>query len=423
VWRAVREYRFPVLKPRGFNLAYSFIQARLHVERITQLETVEQIERTIASLPDKNEDAYMSILHDILCRYPGEDNLEIFQKMFVWLCQANYCLSVGEFVAVVMLKTTKDNFINKKTIPWNPDAFCLRLGQFLNIDYRPTPPEINLSHAAMEEYLQGQAILSTDDVSSKSLHISPAKAQRYLAAEFCIAFLGCSDFKTPLSTQEEFGRQSPTTKNPFKCIPGGLPIPLDPKKYKWIGPMERRLRDYLGLEYSSINWQHHLKRASLGRNSTWVRERIVPLLGWFLNEDDPRYKSWQEAHAYFCHELETDCKCGDWQPPRYFLETFELGFLLPCLGDCDNVVGTHPVTTNSESKSDDSDQSSEALCEPYQGTDQSNLTGVRGCENRSFKLSQTPAMRYRAHVEWQRYRLDEPGTTYEQSQAVTAPGI
>jgi len=368
---------------------------------------------------------YTSILHDILSRYPGEENLEIFQKMFIWLCQAKYCLSVAEFVAVVTLKTTEDSFINKKTIPWDSEAFCLRLGPFANIDYQPMSPEMNISHATMEEYLQGQVILNADNVILKSLHFSQAKAQRYLA-EFCIAFLGCSDFKVPLSMPEDFSRHLTTTKNPFKCIPGGLGVPLDPKKYKWIGPMQQRLKVCLGMEYSSINWHHHLKRASRGVNSTWVREQVVAQLTWFLNEDDPRYKSWQEAHAYFCHELETNCKCGEWQSPRYFLETFELDFLLAYVGNCDNLVDKHPEATNGESHRYESYQSSEVLpttCQETEALDDWNFPEVRGCENRAFKLFQRPGMKYRAQVALQRYRLDEPSATDEQSQSVTTPKI
>ena len=37
------------------------------------------------------------------------------------------------------------------------------------------------------------------------------------------------------------------------------------------------------------------------------------------------YRSWQEAHAFFCNS--PYCKCGDWQPPMYFAILYGLGLI------------------------------------------------------------------------------------------------
>ncbi|KAK3374699.1 hypothetical protein B0H63DRAFT_437505, partial [Podospora didyma] len=295
-----------------------FIQAKLHVDTILRQETVEDVEQALSRLPSQGHEAYAGILHGIIERYPKDRDQEVLRRMFVWLCQAKYCLPVSEFAAVTTLEIdTAANSINKKPIPWDPEAFCQRLGPLLNIDHRPSPPEINLPHATAEEYLQGPHIRA--DPTLRTFAVYPRKAQKYLA-EFCIRFLACAEFCTPLTTQ-------PMKDNPFKCIPGGLGCALDRKKHEWIGPMVDRLNAHHGLEYAAINWHHHLKNAARGKNTVWIRDTIVPLLGWFFDEKDPRYRSWCEAHAYFCHELKTDCGCEKWQGPKYFLERFGLGFL------------------------------------------------------------------------------------------------
>lgn len=305
----------------------SFIRARLHVDTVTQLETVEEVEQEIARLPKGTNDTYAAILDGILDRYPGERNRRILRNMFIWLCQAKYCLPVSEFVAVTTLDIDPSNWINKKTIPWDGEAFVHRLGPLLNIDRHRSPPEINLSHVSAEEYLEGPIA----ETNLKDLQVKSHEAQRFLA-EFCIKFLGYCDFHTPLSTPEKVGNV-----NPFRCIPGGLGMALDPAKYKyeWIRPMQEQLRTSQGLEYTAINWWYHLKAAwRSGKPASWLRDEVVPHLGWFLDADDPQYRSWWEVHAYFCHEREEDCLCKEWQPPEYFVEKLKLGFLKPYLKGC-----------------------------------------------------------------------------------------
>ncbi|KAH8592024.1 hypothetical protein B0O99DRAFT_690086 [Bisporella sp. PMI_857] len=303
-----------------------FVQATLHLEKITNMFTVGEIEDAIRTLPCKIDDTYREILLEILDCHPGDAKdvkdakCKMFHEMFMWLCQANYCLTVSEFVAMVTVKFTTTG-MDKKSVPWDPEGYCQRLGPFLNI--HPGTGEINLPHYTIEKYLQDPAIKK--DSTLGNLYVSEVESQKALA-EKCVRFLRLLDFNKPLSELDEVdGKYSEI--NHFKCIPGGLGIPLNPDTYKWIGPMQQRLKAFPGLEYSSINWHIHVERAG---DQGWVRDGLVEHLDWFLDEKDPRFKSWQEVHAYFCWDSE--CHCGTWQSPQYFLEKFKLGFLLELVG-------------------------------------------------------------------------------------------
>src|SRR3569833_750947 len=204
----------------------------MHVEHITNLCTVEEIEEAINNLSGELHKTYRTIILDILTKYPGAKNHALLKRMFIWLCQANYCLPLPEFVALVTMNA-KDGFVNRKAIPMRPEAFCRRLGPLLNLDRHVYPPEVNLSHATMEQYLQSDAL--RDDPSLGELHVSPLDAQKFLA-EACLRFLQMDDFRTPLS-DERTGRE-----NPFKGLYGGLGIGAENRKYDWDVKMKERMR-------------------------------------------------------------------------------------------------------------------------------------------------------------------------------------
>jgi len=285
----------------------------MHVEHITNLCTVEEIEEAINNLSGELHKTYRTIILDILTKYPGAKNHALLKRMFIWLCQANYCLPLPEFVALVTMNA-KDGFVNRKAIPMRPEAFCRRLGPLLNLDRHVYPPEVNLSHATMEQYLQSDAL--RDDPSLGELHVSPLDAQKFLA-EACLRFLQMDDFRTPLS-DERTGRE-----NPFKGLYGGLGLGAGHRKYDWVVKMKERLRPLhgcVGVEYASVNWPEHVHRA--GYTVKEFRERVLPILDDWFRARDLRYRSWQEAHAYFC--FFSECQCHEWQEPEEFLETFQL---------------------------------------------------------------------------------------------------
>lgn len=432
-----------------------FIQAKLHCDTVTQTETVAGVLRAIADLPGKQADTYAKLLRDILARYPGPENRAILRRMFLWLCEAKYCLSVAEFVAVTTLEFTAGDMpsesstpvgrasratVDRRTIPWDAETFCLRLGPFLNIDRRPSPPEINLPHATMEEFFLGPFL---DHDGLRDFRISSRLAQRDLSG-FCIRLLGCYlELDEPLTSlpcvsayHTAAGGKNKTGKNPFKDIPGGLGVALDRKNHAPIDAMLDRLEACPGLEYAAINWHHHLRNAVSERGEetiAWLREDIVPLLDqWFL-DGSKRFRSWQEVHGFFCHELESDCRCGMWQSRKYFLEQFGLSILLPYIKGGGDDTTEHGATgalgleksgdvaqlepepkvctdckketlaTHSPSPSETVVSSGRQSCRTCCRAD---LKPLSRC-GRSFKLFQKPGLKWRAMMALRLYGADQ----------------
>ncbi|KAM7205842.1 hypothetical protein V8F33_000672 [Rhypophila sp. PSN 637] len=457
-----------------------FMQAKLHTDTITNLETVSEIEQCLTRLPRNQNDTYAALLLKILERWPDAHNRSVLRRMFLWLCQAKYCLSVPEFVAVTTLSITTQATTTAKSsnklLPWEPEGYChRRLGPFLNIDRRTSPPEINLPHVTMEEFLQGSDISQIAEL--RDFHIIPADAQRELA-EFCLGLMGGAggvyeELDVPLTERnntrpnDEGAKESSDDEktagssridcnnvNPFKELPGGLSslnTPLDPTKSEWIAPLQDRLDRCPGLEYASINWHHHLRNAFIltgqqidGRKKRmkWLEETVVPMMWrWFLNgtsreqssgpsgKGGGRYKSWCEAHAYFCHDLEEDCQCGNWQEPSYFLKLFGLRFLLPYLGRSDHVAGKGEATRQvirsrcSECEAplaqvvvivdDDGEEGADVdvevelereKCPPCLSVSSKPI----GQCGRSFKLFQRPELKWKALKDLQKYGLAQP---------------
>lgn len=408
----------------------SFLQAKLHLDSITSLETVSEMEQSLTTLPRKQNDTYADLLRNILTHYPGAHNRSVLRRMFLWLCQAKYCLHVPEFVAVTTLTFSDDGIPNRKLIPWDAEAYCLRLGPFLNIDRRPLIPEINLPHVTMEEFLQG-SVRGVEDLAD--FNIDPPEAQRELA-EFCIRILGSSP-ELEVSISGMGVDLEEDERNPFKVLPGGLGVPLDPEKHAGIAPMRERLSECLGLEYAVINWHHHLRNAfrmmetgtSAGREKrvVWVEKVVVPLLGWFLegSKGNGRYRSWCETHAYFCHDLEEDCGCAVWRGPAYFAKIFRLRFLLPFVeggegGDEAAEGGSLDAVNGFKTKRRCSE------CEVPVSFDNVHACGTEGSVNskevekcalcrdglkplgqcgRSFKLFQSPELKWRAMKDLEKY--------------------
>jgi hypothetical protein len=346
---------------------------------------VEEVEEFVADIPVTLQDTYKKMLEDILREYPGERNYGIIQKMLIWLCQANYCLILPEFVAMVTFKQTEDGSRHRKCVPWNPESFCLRLGPFLRIDTGPN--EINLPHSTMEAFLQGDSLQSSADSRLRGLYVSRDHAQKHLA-ERTVSFLGCTDFRVSLTQTSTNATNHEDAKfrgtNPLKAIPGALVycLTLDPSTNPWILPMASRLQLHTGLEYAGINWHDHVRKAAQGtthgdfvQNATWIKETLVPLLDWLLDEElqktDGRYRSWQEVHAYFCWKSSTDCECDKWQPPRYFLEKYGLDFLIPYLKE---------VTTERDAAKGDYENTSDGLtCDDPREPTRKNSGVCLGC--------------------------------------------
>lgn len=299
---------------------HRFVQAAMHVNRITSLCTVEEVEEAAATLSSDLSKTYRSMILDMLDKHPGPRNLALFRRMFIWLCQAHYCLPLPDFVAMVNLSSDADGRINRKALPMRPEAFCWRLGAFLNLDRHVDPPEVNLSHASMEQYLQSPQILKDDALHE--LHFSPREAQGFLAEE-CLRFLQMEDFSTPLlcdSDKAEIG-----TVNPFKGLHGGLSIAESDKecdsRYPLVERMRSRLRSCAGFEYATGSWPQHVRNAEYTVKD--FREQVLPVLdAWSSDAGHKKYRSWQEAHAFFC--FAPKCPCDTWQPVEKFLESFKL---------------------------------------------------------------------------------------------------
>jgi hypothetical protein len=287
----------------------------MHIEHLMSLCTVEDIEYAIENLSSELPEVYRRIILDILAKFPISKDHSLLKRMFVWLCQANYCLPLPEFVAMVNM-TSKDGTINKKAIPIKPEEFCYRLGPLLNLDRHVHPPEVNLSHATMEQYLQSDVLRNDPNPKLRELWVSPLAAQKFLGEE-CLRFLQMDDFRTPLSERRTTG------ENPFKGLHGGLNAVVDSENFSWVEKMRKRLlppHGCVGLEYASINWPEHIRRA--GYTAEEFHKRVLPILdNWFKTRDE-RYQSWQEAHAYFCSSAA--CQCHKWQEPEHFLRTFQL---------------------------------------------------------------------------------------------------
>jgi len=242
--------------------------------------------------------------------------------MLKWLCQANYCLPVPEFVGLVMARRTQGNFIDRDAIPFDPEAFCARhLGPLLNIERRVEPNEINLVHVSIEEFLQS-GIRNVDDLRFTGFYVCTSEARKFLAKS-CIQFLRFEDFRVPLSsTETEEAAGEVGAINPFKGLNGGIGLPVNKSQNTWVAKMETRLRNCRGLEYAAINWLEHTRRAEFSREE--FQGELKSLLTWFLYEgqDDGLFKSWQEVHAYFCSDQ--GCQCREWQQPSYFAARFGL---------------------------------------------------------------------------------------------------
>jgi hypothetical protein len=196
------------------------------------------------------------------------------------------------------------------------EAFCWRLGSLLNLDRHVHPPEVNLSHATIEQYLQSDVLHDDPEPDLRELYTSPPDAQKFLAEE-CLRFLQMYNFQTPLLERGTVG------ENPFKGLHGGLGIPLSSRKYDLVAEMRNRLQPpngCVGLEYASINWPEHIRRA--GYTVEEFRNRVLPILDDWFKAGDARYQSWQEAHAYFCSS--SVCQCHKWQEPEMFLKTFQI---------------------------------------------------------------------------------------------------
>jgi len=287
----------------------------MHVKRITNLCTVKDIKEAINNLSSKLHEAYRDIILDILAKYPGDKDHALLKKMFIWLCQANYCLQLPEFVAMVTMNT-KNGRINREAIPMKAEAFCRRLGPLLNLDRHVHPPEVNLSHATIEQYLQSDVLRDDPNPDLRKLYVPPLDAQKFLAEE-CLRFLQIDDFRTPLSETGGVG------KNPFKGLHGGLGVSKGSKGYEWVERMSKRLQPphgYFGLEYASINWPEHIRKA--GYTTGEFHKHVLPILDDWFKTGDPRYQNWQEVHAYFCSS--SACPCREFQEPESFLQTFQL---------------------------------------------------------------------------------------------------
>lgn len=245
----------------------------MHVERVTNLCTVEDVEEAINSFSSGLYGTYRRILLEILATYSKPKHRTILKNTFIWLCQANYCLPLPEFAAMVNM-SVKDGNINRKAMPMKAEAFCRRLGPLLNLDRHVHPPEVNLSHATMEEYLQSDELEKDPNLDLRQLHVSPLDAQKFLAEE-CLRFLQVGDLRTPLD--EGGGRVG--DKNPFRDLHGGLYTTEDSENYGWVKRMRERLRPphgCVGLEYASINWPEHVRMAKYTPSE--FSERVIPIL-------------------------------------------------------------------------------------------------------------------------------------------------
>ena len=118
--------------------------------------------------------------------------------------------------------------------------------------------------------------------------------------------------------------------------------------------------------------------------------------------DDGRYKSWQEAHAYFCWEER--CGCSTFAPPSQFLKDLRLQFLLnePNLGClwCASPMTPSPTRGHERQHGED-----KILCEPclcdYRQTARIPNTGDLPPCGLTYRVMQEP--------EAMRRTLDEAG--------------
>jgi hypothetical protein len=262
--------------------------------------------------------------------------------------------------------------VEPTAIPFDHEAFCARLGPFLNIDRKVDPNELNLMHVTIEHYLQSGDIQADRELFD--MHVTRLPAQRFLA-ETCIRFCGFSDFEIPLSESDS---SIDASINPFKGLHGGLGLPQDTAN-PWIARMHARLVQCVGFEYASINWPEHVRRAEYSDQE--FEEHVVPILDWFLDPQDPRYRSWQEAHGYFCSD--PDCACERWRSPLYFARRFRLGLLRQCLRLRDAVDGDASLPTEAR-PSDNMDNTVQVLTEEVtEGTElREDARGPSTCRKR-----------------------------------------
>jgi hypothetical protein len=378
--------------------------------------TIKQIRKAIENLPNNLNGIHTQLVLDILRDHPGLEDDKILQKMFMWLCQANYCLVFPEFAALVTVGRTLDNRIDGESIPWDTKGFVQQLGEFHQID--PHSNEINIPHLSMEEYLQSGAL--GGDLAW--LHVDKMESQQYLAST-CAWFLGCVDFSEPLTRKKpdkDAKTQEPNPPNPFRRLPGALGRELDPSTDERIGQMQERLKSFPGLEYVAINLPYHLRKAAyldFKCEGTWTKTILRPQLDWLLEENltesDGCYRSWQEIHAYFCYELPENCNCDTFPRPKDFLEKLRLRFLLRdspsgCLW-CGRLL-LIPADSNESAETivGSYKHDNEILCEACQceivGISDSNENKSSNC-GRTYRLFQDPKLKYIVETEGEKFLL------------------
>ena len=300
---------------------------------------------------------YQKRLEDLIERHPDLANrrqalsryeIPLLGRMIIILCQATYCMPVAQFAALCTLRRTNNNELDKDGIPWDPEGFVQLLGDFQQ--HTAHPDEVNIPHAPMESYLQ-RYILGRNHARWRQ--VADLTSQRYMA-EICAWFLGCTNFKKPLSrddaaTGESLVRPkkvSENDENPFRKIPGGLGRPLNTDHPEVEAMLKRLNEDFPGLEYVAINFPFHARRVAYleykhvtksrsNWDDSWVMQRLHGLVETWLLPDargnqpvDDQYRSWLEVHAFFCCELPEVCHCRHFPERGDFLKELRLQFLL-----------------------------------------------------------------------------------------------
>jgi hypothetical protein len=356
-------------------------------------------------------------------QYSEDTEDSLLHRTLMWLCQATYCLTISQFVAVTAVQRTDSNTINKLSIPWDTEESVRRLGRLVCID--PGTSEISISHSSVEEYFQSKELQlsgsrSNEEMSLSWCYVDRLKSQQYLA-ESGGWFLGCQDFAKPLIFDGELGSEPQI--NEFKRFPAGLGRPLNPRSDDRIRLMLERLEHFPGLEYHAINFHLHARTAAyLEYKATgklvWVETILKPLVAaWILDSEEEsstseqQYRSWQEVHAFYCFELPDRCDCEEYPAREGFLAKLRIRFLLgwtasTCLW-CGVGLSTAPVgAENIETDYDDDD----ILCRPCQDENRHFSSRIKDTSrgtrcDRTYRLFQDPELKYRALSKGRRFLL------------------
>ncbi|KAK4454887.1 hypothetical protein QBC34DRAFT_464755 [Podospora aff. communis PSN243] len=318
-----------------------WLQACSHVDTITRMRSITDIKHAIDRLHDKPESLYRQMLlklaHDQpdlvkeTEQHPAETKPACLgHRMLTLTCQAAYCLVVPEFVAMATIRLSATGALDTESTPWDVEDLLRLLGDFLQVD--PLTKEVNIPYSSMEEFFQQGSSAMAEESQTNWWEISELESQKSLA-EKCAWFLGATDFATPLS-----GRICAVgEENSFRKFPGGLGRQFNMKSDTLIPIILNRLDDYPGLEYCTINFPIHARRAAYldykkDRTLPWTRQTLLPLLDGWLTGDieakEGRLRSWQEVHAFYCCETLEDCACDRFTKRDRFFADLGISFLL-----------------------------------------------------------------------------------------------